>query len=87
MATQRFRIAIKYREPIYELAAGKKAEPYGWSLDVVAPDAVEALRVALAHFEGLQRLSSVGWVREVVRIEIDVLTAPASAGGSATPTR
>ena len=36
---------------------------------------------ALSDFAGLQRVSSVGWVREVVRIEIDVLTAPASAGG------
>ena len=32
----------------------------------------DALQRALWQFDSLQRLSNVGWVREVVRIEIDV---------------
>ena len=79
---QRFRIALKYREPTYELGAGRKPEPYsGGSVEIVALDAAEALGIALRRFDEMQRLSSVGWMREVVHIEIDLLTAPGSAGG------
>ena len=76
MATRRFRIKLQYREPTYELTAGRKAEPYsGGSFEITASHAVEALQIALDRFESLQRLSNVGWVREVVRIEIEVLPA------------
>jgi hypothetical protein len=35
-----------------------------------------ALRIALDRFDATQRLSGVGWRREVVLIEIDVVRAP-----------
>lgn len=72
---QRFRVALKYREPTYELGAGRKPEPFnGGSVEIVARDAVEALRLVLQRFDDAQRLSSVSWVRKVVRIQVDVLT-------------
>ena len=77
MEAQTYRIALKYREPYYELKAGTKTEPYsGGTSTITAPDAVEALRIALDRFDAAQRLSGVGWRREVVRIEIDVVRAP-----------
>ena len=68
-----FSVRIQYREPTYERSTGEaKASPYSCRFEVAAADPVEALRRALLQFDSLQRLSSVGWVREVVRIEIDV---------------
>lgn len=80
MTSRRFKIAIKYREPTYELGAGRKPEPFiGGSFEIPAEDAVEALRIALRRFDEMQKLSSVGWVREVVHVEIDLISAHGSA--------
>ncbi len=77
MEAQTYRIALKYREPGYELKAGTKTEPHsGGTSPITAADAVEALRIALDRLDATQRLSGVGWRREVVRIEIDVVRAP-----------
>jgi hypothetical protein len=67
-----YRVTIYYREPTYELAAGRRAEPYSWTFEVEAFSADSARREALREFDELARISSVGWVRRVER----VLTEP-----------
>ncbi len=49
------------------------AEPSAFTLETAASSPMEVLQIALERFEVLQRVSSVGWLRELVRIEIDVL--------------
>ncbi len=64
-----FAVTVYYREPTYELVAGCKAEPYRWTYRVFAPDEANARELALREFEEMARLSSVAWVRRVVRID------------------
>jgi hypothetical protein len=69
-----FAARILYREPTYEGSAGKsKRTPYSFGFEMKAVDAVDALQLALWESDSTQRLSCVGWVREVVHIEINVL--------------
>lgn len=65
----RFQVTIWYREPTYELVVGPKPEPYFCTYVVTALDSEHASRLAMREFDELARLSSVGWVRHVVRIE------------------
>jgi predicted HicB family RNase H-like nuclease len=69
-----YRVRLFYREPTYESSTEETKEvPYSGSFDVRAPDFGSALQRALSQFAEAQRLSSVGWVREVVRVEIELL--------------
>jgi hypothetical protein len=81
---QRFRVALKYREPTYEMGAGRKPEPFnGGSVEIVAEDAVEALRLVLRRFAGAQRLSKCelgegGRAHRNRRAHADGVTVPVS---------
>lgn len=66
----RYRVRLLYREPTYELAAGRVREPYSATYLVDANSSDEAREVALLRFRQVERLSSVSWVREVVGCEI-----------------
>jgi hypothetical protein len=69
----RFQVTVWYREPTYELVAGPKPEPYFCSYVVTAVDAEHARRIALREFDTIARLSSVGWIRKVVKVEAEEL--------------
>lgn len=61
-------VLIHYREPTYRRAEAKP-EPYRWSYRVAAATPNDGKRQALAEFRRVARLSGVGWIREVVRVE------------------
>lgn len=67
-----YRVTIYYREPTYELATGRRREPYSWTFEVESHSVEAARREAMREFDELARISSVGWVRRVER----VLTEP-----------
>jgi hypothetical protein len=63
-------VTIEYREPTYELRAGAKPRPYGWTYEIVAADESAARESALEEFRWVTRASSVGWIREVVGVTV-----------------
>lgn len=67
-----YRVVIEYREPTHAARAGTPRRPYRWVYRVegAAPDAAAAR--ALAEFRAVERESSVGWPREVVRVVVSV---------------
>ena len=65
-----YRVRIDYREPTYEARYGPKRAPYSWTYEIMAPDEQEAARLALLEFQDTARVSSVGWIREVVAIQV-----------------
>ena len=65
-----FRVQIEYREPTYELRVGPKPAPYRWTYEIVARSETEAAESALQRFHGTMRASSVGWIREVVAVQV-----------------
>lgn len=65
-----YRVRILYRERTYEKRAGAKPEPYRWTYKLQAPSEQQAVDLAVAEFQHIARLSSVGWVREIVAIEV-----------------
>lgn len=67
-----FRVRIIYREPTYEAATGKTCGAYSGTFLVSAPSHVAAANRAMNQFRELERLSSVGWVREVVEVQVEV---------------
>jgi hypothetical protein len=70
MHTSVYDVVVSYREPTYEAHAGPKAEPYRWTYRIRASSEADAARGARRQFDEAQRLSSVGWARTVVGIEI-----------------
>ena len=66
-----YKIRIHYREPSYERRHGSKKRPYHWTYSITATNPEEAKRRAVAEFEEIERLSSVGWGRKIVMIELD----------------
>lgn len=72
IANDSFRITIYYREPTYELVAGRKKHPYSWTWEVVAQDESAARAQAMRQFEDLARRSSVGWVRRIEGVLTEV---------------
>ena len=66
----RYRVVVSYREPAYEERTGRREAPYRWTYLVVAASEEEARRRALSEFREVSRLSSVGWWREVVAVEV-----------------
>ena len=73
-----YKVVVSYREPSYEDLTGPRAAPYRWTYAIVAESEEEARRRALSEFREVSRLSSVGWWREVVGVE--VREAPADGG-------
>jgi hypothetical protein len=65
-----FLVAIEYREPTYAASTEGAPKIYRGSFDVDAEDEDEARERALDEFRRIQRLSSVGWAREVVSVTV-----------------
>ena len=64
-----YQVTIYYREPTFEERIGRTGAPYRFTFDVSALTERGAVRKARDRFDQMARLSSVGWVREIVRIE------------------
>jgi len=69
---RRYEVTIRYREPSYERAVGRKAEPYRWTYEIVSDDDADARKRAVGKFREMERLSSVGWIREIEQIDVTV---------------
>jgi hypothetical protein len=67
---RRYEVTIRYREPSYEQAVGRKAEPYRWTYEIVSDDDDDARERAVGKFREMERLSSVGWVRVIERVDV-----------------
>lgn len=65
-----YEVVIYYREPVYELRAGKKAEPYKAAYQVRAQKKEEAVETAVRIFREQEQGSHVAWQRVIERIEI-----------------
>jgi hypothetical protein len=74
----KYRVVVSYREPAYEERTGRRETPYRWTYAVIAESEEQARGRALREFREVSRLSSVGWWREVVGIE--VREAPPESG-------
>jgi hypothetical protein len=77
----RYQVVVSYREPGYEERVGPRATPYRWTYAVVAENEEEARATALREFREVSRLSSVGWWREVVGVEVREPPAERGEGG------
>ena len=64
-----FAVTIRYREPTYELQTGRVRE-YSSCFVIYAPEEQEAAGHAVARFKHIEALSSVGWTREIVQVEV-----------------
>jgi hypothetical protein len=80
-----YKVVVSYREPDYEQRTGPRATPYRWTYAVRADSEEEARRRALSEFREVSRMSSVGWWREVVAVE--VCEAPARERADAVDDR
>jgi 1,2-phenylacetyl-CoA epoxidase PaaB subunit len=66
-----YRVRVYYREPTYEERAGSKDKPYRGAFTVEAQDEREAREKALEEFKRVERLSGVGWVRDVTKVDVE----------------
>jgi hypothetical protein len=67
---RRFRVVVHYCEPTYASHSESEARTYRWTYKILAFDPAQAERRARAEFREVERQSSVGWTREIVRVEI-----------------
>ena len=67
---QRFDVTIHYREPTYEDVVGRKECAYRWTFQLSAVDEADARNQALDEFRETERLSGVGWVREIATVDV-----------------
>ncbi len=70
-----FRVRFVYREPTFEQHAG--LSPRAWPVEYEvrgAQDREEAVRLAVEEFRRIERLSSVGWAREIVSVGVESVT-------------
>ena len=70
MTLQEYLVRIEYREPTYELATRKRSQPFRWTCRIKARSPAGASALAVEQFRAAQRLSSVGWLREIECIEV-----------------
>ena len=67
----RYLVTIFYREPTYELEVGRKASPYRWRFDDIdVASEPEAVAEATRRFREIERLSGVGWQRDVLDVAV-----------------
>jgi hypothetical protein len=66
-----YRIRIHYREPSFELRAGPQARPFHWTYFITAADPESAKGLALEEFRQMAQASGVGWVRQILLVELD----------------
>ncbi len=74
-----FKVKINYREPTYAASRNASPKAYSWTYEVSAANPLAARRRAVEDFRDTARLSSVGWVREIVSTEV----TPTRVRGSA----
>jgi hypothetical protein len=65
-----FDVTIHYREPSYEQVAGRKEHPYRWTFRLSAVDETAARDMAVDEFRETERLSGVGWIRQIASVEV-----------------
>jgi hypothetical protein len=66
-----YRVRIHYREPTYELANGAHKRPFHWTYTITATSPHEAQLLALEEFRQMAIASGVGWVRQILLVELD----------------
>lgn len=71
-AEHHYEVTIRYREPSYARSVGSKAEPYRWTFEIDSDDDEHARAEAVDRFREMERLSSVGWARQIERIDVRV---------------
>ena len=74
MCQKKWRAVVFYCEPTYDLHRGR-GEPREFKevMEVKADTADQAAELASASVRGLSSMSSVNWVREVIRVEVELL--------------
>lgn len=65
-----FIVEIRYREPNYEAREGERDEPFRFRYRIHAGNAEAATSLALDQFRRISELSSVGWIRDVVSVDV-----------------
>ncbi len=66
-----FNVIVHYTEPLYRLYRKLPPKVYSCRSKIEASDFDEALSEALAIFKLTTKQSSVGWLRKVVRVEVE----------------
>lgn len=69
--SREFLVEVRYREPSYETHHGARAEPYRFRYRIRAVSEQAAITFAIAEFERMNELSSVGWTRSIVEIVVE----------------
>lgn len=69
-AATQFLVEICYREPSYEARNGARAEPFRFRYRVNAHSEAAARKFAIEEFEYISARSSVGWVRDIVAVDV-----------------
>lgn len=71
MSEQRlFRVEVFYREPTYAQHSNRPLRTYRHRTEVRAATPEEAEQSALDEFHELEKASSVGWTRHVVKVVV-----------------
>ena len=65
---RQYRVVIEYREPTYATYAGSAPKTYRGTFVVEAYSPEGAETLARQEFREVERLSSVGWSRDIVRV-------------------
>jgi hypothetical protein len=67
---KKFRVRILYREPGFEARNGPQDAPFNATYDIKAVDEAAAITLSIEEFHATAKLSSVGWVRKIVSVEV-----------------
>lgn len=66
-----FLVRVTYREPTFEEVEPQARSPFTWTWRISAAGEEEARSRAIREFDRMQMLSSVGWIREVVSVQVE----------------
>lgn len=69
-APTEFIVELQYREPGYEARTGPRAQPFRFRYRISANSEAQARWLALEEFRRITELSSVGWIRDVVGVDV-----------------
>lgn len=65
-----FIVEVQYREPGYEARTGARDEPFRFRYRITACNETQARWFALDEFRRISALSSVGWIRDIVGVDV-----------------
>ena len=69
---RQYLVRISYREPTYELYTGRTTpKHYRVIYELTATTEQNAVSQAIAEFKHITSLSSVGWQREIVDVQVE----------------